>query len=93
MRVKDGALMQLTEYLHPRWLEIAGLMPAGMGAKVQASPVWMARLDRWFSKGRRMRSGSLRAYLALHVLGGLKGWRRRTLRHAQEVAHLQAWAP
>ena len=91
MRVKDGALMQLTEYLHPRAEEIAGLMPAGMGAKVQASPVWMARLDRWFNKGRRMRSDSLRAYLALHVLGGLKGWRRRTLRHAQEVAHLEAW--
>lgn len=91
MRVKDGNLMQLTEYLHPRAEEIAGLMPAGMGAKVQASPVWMARLDRWFSKGRRMRSDSLRAFLALHVMGGLKGWRRRTLRHAQEVAHLQAW--
>lgn len=91
MRVKDGNLMQLTEYLHPRAEEIAGLLPARMGAKVQASPVWMARLDRWFNKGRRMRSDSLRAYLALHVLGGLKGWRRRTLRHAEEVAHLQAW--
>lgn len=91
MRVKDGNLMQLTEYLHPRAEEIAGLLPAGMGAKVQASPVWMARLDRWFNKGRRMRSDSLRAYLALHMLGGLKGWRRRTLRHAEEIAHLQGW--
>jgi indolepyruvate ferredoxin oxidoreductase, beta subunit len=27
----------------------------------------------------------------LHVLGGLKGWRRKSLRHATETAHLDAW--
>lgn len=91
MRVREGALMHLTEYFHPRAEEIAGLLPAGLGGRVQASPVWMARLDRWFGKGRRMRTDSLRAFVMLHVLGGMKGWRRRTLRHAQEVAHLERW--
>ena len=51
----------------------------------------MARLNRWFDKGRRLRSDSLTAYLMLYVLGGMKGWRRRTLRHRQEQDHLQAW--
>ena len=91
MRLKDGNLMQLTEYMHPRAEEIAGLLPARMGARVAASPVWMARLDRWFSKGRRMRTDSLMAFLMLHAVGGLKFWRRRTLRHAQEQAHLDLW--
>lgn len=91
MRVKDGNLMQLTEFMHPRAEEIAGMLPAGIGAKVQASPVWMARLERWFSKGRRLRTDGLRSFLVLHLLGGMKFWRRRTLRHAQEQAHLDDW--
>jgi indolepyruvate ferredoxin oxidoreductase, beta subunit len=36
----------------------------------------MARLDRWFNKGRRLRTDSLRAFLTLHLIGGLRGWRR-----------------
>ncbi|MGV8985540.1 MAG: indolepyruvate oxidoreductase subunit beta family protein [Cypionkella sp.] len=91
MRVKKGNLLHLTEFMHPRAEEIAGMLPAALGAKVQASPVWMARLERWFSKGRRLRTDGLFAYGALHVLGGMKFWRRRTLRHAQEVGHLEAW--
>jgi indolepyruvate ferredoxin oxidoreductase beta subunit len=51
----------------------------------------MALVDRLFNKGRRLRSDSLRGFLMLHILGGLKGWRLRTLRHAQEMAHLDAW--
>ena len=62
--------MQLTEYMHPRAEEIAGLLPAKMGARVAASPVWMARLNRWFSKGRRMRTDSLLAFVTLHAVGG-----------------------
>ena len=91
MRVKEGNLMQVTEFMHPRAEEIAGLMPRRLGQRVQQDPVWMARLDRWFNRGRRLRSDSLRAFLLLHVLGGMKGWRRRTLRHAQEQAHLTRW--
>lgn len=91
MGVREAQVMQLTEFFHPRSEEIAGLLPAGLGARVQASPVWMARLDRWFSKGRRLRTDSLAAYLTLYAIGGLRGWRRRTLRHAQEVAHLEGW--
>ncbi|MFT4149458.1 MAG: indolepyruvate oxidoreductase subunit beta family protein [Paracoccaceae bacterium] len=91
MRVKDGNLIRLTEFMHPRAEEIAGMLPARMGARVQDDPKWMARLDRWFNTGRRLRTDSLRAFLMLHILGGMKGWRRRTLRHAQEQAHLAGW--
>ncbi|MFZ1469733.1 MAG: indolepyruvate oxidoreductase subunit beta family protein [Paracoccaceae bacterium] len=84
-------LMQLTEFMHPRAQEIAGMMPRGMGARVEASPKWMARLDRWFGHGRRVRTDSLRGYLMLYILGGMKRRRLGSLRHAQEVAHLEAW--
>ncbi|GLS87043.1 indolepyruvate oxidoreductase [Cypionkella aquatica] len=91
MGAKPGNVVQLTEFLHPRAEEIVGLMPAKLGTKIEASPVWMARLDRWFNKGRRMRTDSLRAYLMLYILGGMKRRRLGSLRHAQEVAHLEAW--
>lgn len=91
MRAGEANLMQVTEYMHPRAEEIAGMLPAGWGQRVTDSPKWMARLDRWFSKGRRLRSDSLRGFAMLYLLGGLKGWRRRTLRHAQEQAHLAGW--
>ena len=91
MRAGDANLMQLTEYFHPRAEEVAGLMPARLGARVEASEKWMARLNRWFDKGRRLRTDRLPAFLMLHVLGGLKGYRLRTHRHAVEVAHLDAW--
>lgn len=91
MRVKDGNLLQLTEFFHPRAQEIVGMFPARLGARMENDPKWMARLTRWFDKGRRIRTDSLGAFLTLHMLGGLKFWRRRTLRHAQEQVHLEVW--
>ncbi|NPD14840.1 indolepyruvate oxidoreductase subunit beta family protein [Xinfangfangia sp. D13-10-4-6] len=91
MGAKDQHLMQLTEFMHPRAEEIAGMLPLKWGARVEANPKSMARLNRWFGHGRRIRTDSFRGYAMLYLLGGMKFWRRRTLRHAQEVAHLEAW--
>ncbi len=91
MRLGETNVLHLTEFFHPRAEEIAGLLPAKLGGRIAADPAWMARLDRWFNKGRRLRTDSLRAYLTLHLIGGLRGWRLRTLRHAQEQAHLHRW--
>ncbi|WP_309668240.1 indolepyruvate oxidoreductase subunit beta family protein [Tabrizicola sp.] len=91
MRLKEANLLHLTEFFHPRAEEIVGMFPAKLGARLEADPEWMARLDRWFNKGRRLRTDSLPAFLTLHLIGGLRGWRLRTLRHAQEQAHLERW--
>ena len=84
-------ILHLTEYMHPRAEEIVGMLPAGMGTRIAASPRAMARIDRWFAKGRRLRSDRLGPFLLLYALGGLKGYRRRTRRHAVEQAHLDNW--
>lgn len=91
MGAKDDKVMQLTEFLHPRAEEIVSMFPAGLGARVEANARWMARIDRWFGKGRRLRTDTLRGYLQLHVLAGLKRYRLRTLRHKREMEHLAAW--
>ncbi len=88
---KDEQVLQLTEFFHPRAEEIVGLFPAGLGARVEASPKWMARIDRLFNRGRRIRTDRLRGFVMLYLVAGLRGWRRRTLRHRIETDHLRAW--
>ena len=91
MGVGEARLLRLTEYFHPRAEEIVGLLPRRLGARLQDDPTWMARLDRWFNKGRHLRSDGLTALLVHHVIGGLRRWRLRSLRHAQEMTHLDRW--
>jgi indolepyruvate ferredoxin oxidoreductase beta subunit len=91
MRVEGNQLVQLTEFFHPRADEIVSLLPAKMGARWEANPKRMALLNRFFNKGRRLRTHTLRSFVMLHFLGGLKGYRMRTLRHQVEVAHLEDW--
>lgn len=90
MKAQDKTL-HLTEFFHPRAEEIAGLLPARLGARIENSALWMGRLERWFDKGRRLRSLKLSHFLMLYLLGGLRRYRLRTLRHAQEQAHLTRW--
>lgn len=91
MGAKPGKLMQVTEFLHPRAEELVSLLPAKMGARWAANKDRMALVDRLFNKGRRLRTDSLRGFLMLYVMAGLKGWRRKTLRHHDEVRHREAW--
>lgn len=91
MGAGPGHVMQVTEFMHPRAEEIAGLLPAGLGARLEASAKGMARLDRWVNKGRRLRTDRVFAFLMLHALGGLRGYRLRTLRHRHEMTHLDRW--
>jgi len=91
MGARDANLVELTEFFHPRAEEVASLMPAKMGAKWEANPKRMALLNRLFNKGHRLRTHTLRSFLMLHFLGGLKRYRLRTRRHKVEVAHLERW--
>jgi len=91
IRPANDAVMRITEYMHPRAEELIGLFPASIGARWQDNSQRMARLDRWMDKGRRIPSNRLWGFVVLHFLGGLRGWRLKTLRHAQEVAHLERW--
>ncbi|MDG2406986.1 MAG: indolepyruvate oxidoreductase subunit beta family protein, partial [Paracoccaceae bacterium] len=87
----ENSPIELTEFFHPRAEEIAGMLPANLGTKVEQQPHWMARLNRWFSGSRRIRTHRLGSFLTLYLLGGLRGYRRRTLRHKHEQDHLIHW--
>lgn len=89
--MRAGEVMQLTDYTHPRGEEIVSLLPARLGRWIHAQPRLLAWIDRRVNRGRRLRTDRLWPYLQLWTLAGLRPWRRASLRHAQEMAHLEAW--
>ncbi len=89
--VDADAIVQVTEYFHPRAQETVGTMPAALGRWMERSAGRMAWLDRRVNKGRRLRTDSMRGFLQLWLVSSLKPWRRRLLRHAQEMPHIHDW--
>jgi indolepyruvate ferredoxin oxidoreductase beta subunit len=43
------------------------------------------------NRGRRVKTGTIRWFLPLYAVAGLRRYRRGTLRHTREVAHRDAW--
>ncbi|MCR9148867.1 MAG: indolepyruvate oxidoreductase subunit beta family protein [Rhodobacteraceae bacterium] len=86
-----GAVMQLTDYTHPRGEEIVSLFPARLGRWVEARPRILGWIDRRVSKGRRLRTDRVRPYLQLWLIAGLRRWRRGSLRHEKEMASIETW--
>lgn len=80
-------IVAVTEFMHPRLQEVADSLPAGLGR-------WAARqawLGRWFAKGRKVETSSLRGFLMLSLLATGRRWRRATLRFQREDAAIEAW--
>ena len=89
--VRDGTVLQVTEYFHPRIEEFCGTLPAGLGSYIENRPKLAAFLDRRINRGRHIRTDSFAGFAALWFIGGLRRWRRRLLRHKVETEHLERW--
>jgi indolepyruvate ferredoxin oxidoreductase, beta subunit len=89
--VEDGTVLHVTEYFHPRIEEFCGTLPVRLGHYIEERPNLAAFLDRRVNRGRHIRTDSVTGFVMLWVVGGLRRWRRRLLRHAVEVEHLERW--
>jgi indolepyruvate ferredoxin oxidoreductase beta subunit len=90
IRADPGQLFGITEFMKPRVVEIAGTLPVGLGRWVLRSPGVSRWLSRW-TGGRKIRTGTVTGFLMLHMLGGLKRWRRGTLRYHEEDGRIEQW--
>ena len=90
IRADPGQLFGITEFMKPRVTEIAGTLPAGLGRWVLRSPGVSGLLTRW-TGGKQIRTGTVTGFLMLHILGGLKRWRRGTLRFHEENERIEKW--
>jgi len=90
IRAAPEQLFGITEFMKPRVAEIAGTLPAAMGAWVLASP-GVSRWLGWAESGKRIRTNTVSGFLLLHTLAGLRRWRRGTLRYIEENARIEDW--
>jgi indolepyruvate ferredoxin oxidoreductase beta subunit len=91
LAAKPQQLIYTTEFMHPRMDEVAGTLPRGLGRWLESKPRLWKLLDRVVNRGRRVQTGTIRWFLPLYAVAGLRRYRRGTLRHHREVAHRDAW--
>ncbi|MFZ4759621.1 MAG: indolepyruvate oxidoreductase subunit beta family protein, partial [Burkholderiaceae bacterium] len=91
VRLADGQLLDIGEFLHPRVEEIADTLPASLGRRLLASARLRAWVGRWTREGRVVKTSSIRGFLLLYAVASLRGVRRGSLRFAIETARIDAW--
>jgi indolepyruvate ferredoxin oxidoreductase beta subunit len=91
VRAQGNQLLAINEYMHPRLQEICETLPAGLGRWLERSGAPRRLVERFTRQGRVVNTTSLRGFLLLYVLAGLKRWRRSTLRHAVENQRIERW--
>jgi indolepyruvate ferredoxin oxidoreductase beta subunit len=84
-------IVEIVEFMHPRVEEIADTMPAPIGRWLLRSKFAKSVLARLTSRGRIVRTTSLRGFLLLYGLASLKRFRRSTLRFSRETGFLDEW--
>ena len=91
VRASAQQLLTINEYLHPRLQEVAETLPGGLGRWLLASTLPRKLVQRLCAKGRVVQTSSLRGYLMLRAVAGLRRWRRSTLRCIAEQQRIEAW--
>ena len=89
--VKPDQVMAVTEYMHPRLQEVCEMLPAGIARFILGRPALRRLLQPFFAKGRHVETTSLRWFIALRLVAGLRRIRRFSLRHAEEQARIEDW--
>lgn len=91
VRVNDGQILEIAEFMHPRTQEIADTLPATLGRFILNTGWVRSLMDRMTRKGRVVKTSSLRGFLLLYVVASLKPLRPRSLRYAVEQKYLEDW--
>jgi indolepyruvate ferredoxin oxidoreductase beta subunit len=89
--VRDGQLIGITEFMHPRFRELCDTLPRVAGEWLLHSPLAARLLQRFFARGRFIETTSLTGFLTLSLLASLRRWRRSTLRYADQQALITRW--
>ncbi len=95
VRAEAGAastqILQVTDYLHPRFEDFCEMLPAPIGARLARSPFAARALGPRFRRGRRIETSRLRGFLLLRLVARLRRWRRVSWRHRREMQRIDAW--
>ena len=84
-------LIDIHEFMHPRVEEIADTLPAALGRWLLGSPTARRVVGLFTQKGRVVKTSSLRGFLLLYAVAGLRRLRPASLRFATEQERIQGW--
>jgi indolepyruvate ferredoxin oxidoreductase beta subunit len=91
VKANDDQILEIAEFMHPRTQEIADTLPAPLG-RWMLRTTWFRRLvDAMTTKGRTVKTSSLRGFLLLYVVASFKPLRKRSLRYEVENRALEEW--
>jgi indolepyruvate ferredoxin oxidoreductase beta subunit len=91
VKVKDGQILEISEYMHPRLQEIAETLPAPIGRLLLRAGPARSLVEALTRKGRVVKTSSISGFLTLYAVAALKPWRSRSLRFPDEQAQIEAW--
>jgi len=91
VRATDAQIIEIAEFMHPRTQEIADTLPAPIGRFILGNALVRGLIDRMTSKGKTVKTTSIRGFLLLYVVASLKPLRPRSLRYGEEQKGLQDW--
>ncbi len=90
VRAKPDEPIHIIEFLKPGLDEITGMLPPGLAKRVHAWAVkngWEHKL----SVGMHIKTNSVLGFLMLRTAAGMRFWRRRTARYAEENQLIERW--
>lgn len=90
-RASAAQLVNISEFLHPGLEEISDILPAGFGRWLMNRGGLNNWVTRFASRGMIVQTTSLRGFLQLYVLAGLRRFRRRSLRFQDEHRRIGEW--
>ncbi len=91
VHARDGQIVEIAEFMHPRLKEIAESVPAWLGRAMLRKGLLRAAIENATKKGKIVKTTSIRGFLQLYLVASLKPWRRSSLRFAEETERLSAW--
>jgi indolepyruvate ferredoxin oxidoreductase beta subunit len=91
VRATDAQIIEIAEFMHPRTQEIADTLPAPIGRFILGNALVRGLIDRMTSKGKTVKTTSIRGFLLLYAVASLKPLRQRSLRYGEEQRGLQDW--
>ena len=90
VRAKPEEPIHIIEFLKPGLDEITGMLPPALAKSVHAWAVkngWEHKL----SVGMHIKTNSILGFLMLRTAAGMRFWRRRTARYAEENQLIERW--
>ncbi len=88
---RDGQIVEIAEFLHPRPQEIVESVPAPLGRFLQRNAMARALLSRATRSGKVVNTTSIRGFVLLSAVASLKPRRRSSMRYQDEQRHLESW--